>query len=338
MTTLKDVAKVAGVSVTTVSNFINSSKSMKAETKLQIQNAIKQTGYRHNTLAASLKKKKSGIETVGIVSIVDQNPFFSELFFEVEKACNQVGISVLSSFQHSESSYDPKCFLQLMNGRVDALVVISIDGHDVMEAIKDVFAIPVISVSLNNPYSETNSGVTTFEQNAFHGGYVAGNFLALNGHNAIACFTGPKDIGVVQKRNKGLLKALDDRNCSTENVQFFYGDFTFDSGCTLMQSLFSKPEQYSAIFCHNDLIAAGAINMASKLGLRVPQDISIIGYDDIKLASFLTPKLTTIKIPLDTIAQQIITGIKTRAQNSQEVVAIEVMPELVIRDSVKPIK
>lgn len=338
MATLKDVAKIAGVSVTTVSNFINNTKSMREETKVQIQNAIKQTGYRHNSLAASLKKKSTGIQTVGIVSVVDQNPFFSELFFEIEKGCNQAGISVLSSFQRSASTDDPKQFLQLMIGRVDALAVISIDGHDVLEAIKDVFAIPAVSISLNDPFSQTNSGITSFEQNAFHGGYIAGNHLALNGHTKIVCFTGPEHISIVKKRNEGLIKALQDRQLPTESVEFIDGNFTFDCGSDRMQSLFSRPERYTAIFCHSDLIAAGAINMASKLGLKVPQDISIIGYDDIKLASLITPRLTSIKIPLDEIAKQIIQGLKSLNQDKQNTVTIEIMPELIVRDSVRSIE
>lgn len=337
MPTLKDVAKIAGVSVTTVSNFINNSKNMKDETKVLIQQAILETGYRHNALAASLKKKKLGIETVGIVSIVDQNPFFSELFFEIEKGCNRAGISVLSSFLHNESNDDPKHFLQLMYGRVDALVVLSIDGHAVLDAIREVFAIPIISISLNDPYSKTNCGVTSFEQNAFQGGFVAGNYLALNGHRSIACFTGPNCVDIVQKRNEGLLKALSKNGCHTDNVQFFEGEFTFDSGSARMQSLFSKISEFSAIFCHSDLIAAGAINMASKLGLKVPQDISVIGYDDIKLASLITPRLTSIKIPLEDIAQQIVQGLKSKADDSRGIVRIEVMPEITIRDSVRSI-
>lgn len=320
--------------MTTVSNFINNSKSMKEETKAQILNAIKQTGYRHNALAAALKKKKTGIESIGIVGVVDQNPFFSELFFEIERQCSAAGISVLSSFQDEAKIDDPGKLLRLMYGKVDALLIISIDRHDLLDAAQSEHTLPIVSLSFNHPCAQTPCGVSRFEQHSRHGGYLAGKYIAMNGHKQIACFTGPDEVRVVRERNEGFMQALEDNGINPDKVSFLRGGFTFASGQQLMQQLYSLPGQYTAVFCHNDLLAAGAINMAAKLKLRVPEDISILGYDDIKLASLTTPALTTIKIPLADIAGQLVAGIRNIPDSGQFEINVEVMPQLIVRDSV----
>ena len=159
MATIKDVARYANVSVTTISNFLNNKKNVKDDTRIKILEAIKVTGYRFNPLAASLKRKSTGLKTIGIISMVDEGPFFQELFFELESAAYNSGYAVLSCFQREENA-DLETHIELMYGRVDGLILISLKRDKVKEVIRNIHAIPIVAMAFDTGEVTTLCGST----------------------------------------------------------------------------------------------------------------------------------------------------------------------------------
>lgn len=333
MATIKDVARHAGVSVTTVSNFINNKKTLKEETRSRILEAIQITGYRHNALAASLKKNDSGLKTIGIISVVDQNPFFSELFFKLENECFRQGYAVVSCFRH-ENNKELKTYINLMSGRVDGIIVISLSRDKIDNIIRDIHAIPVVAIAFDIGNVMSICGGTDFDLKNEIGGYIATRFLLSKGHKKIACVTGPRELKTTQERIAGMVRLLSEHGLEEEGVELIEGDYSYQSGVNAMYKLFSSTALPSAIICHNDLMAIGVQNAANELGLKIPGALSVIGYDDIEMSGLAFPLLTTVRIPLDEIATQVLEGLNNKIQTSGTKAVISVTPSLVVRGSV----
>ncbi|MFW0929945.1 MAG: LacI family DNA-binding transcriptional regulator [Providencia rettgeri] len=333
MSTLKDVARHAGVSVTTVSNFINNNKKVSDETRRRLINAIQSTGYIHNSLAASLKKNATGLKTVGIITIVDQNPFFSELFFNIENECFKNGIAVISCFKR-EDKEDLKAYIDLLIGRVDGIIIISLSKNKIDDLIKCIHVIPIIALAFDINEVKSICGGTGFNLNNELGGYIGGRFLLTKGHQNLVCLTGPKNLKATRERIAGLKKSITEFNISDININFIEGDYTYQSGINAMYKIFSYNKMPTAIICHNDLMAIGVQNAANELGIKSPRNLSIIGYDNIEFSKYSFPSLTTIKIPLDEIAYQAVDGLKLKYNKSAGKIIITVNPSLVVRNSV----
>lgn len=333
MATIKDVALHAGVSVTTVSNFINNTKKLKDETRQRIMAAIQVTGYRHNSLAAALKKNHAGVKTIGIISVVDQNPFFSELFFKLENECFQQGYSVISCFRH-EDNEELQTHINLMSGRVDGILLISLSRDRIDTIIKHIHAIPVVAIAFDLGEVMSVCGGTDFDLQNETGGYIAGRFLLSKGHQRLACVTGPQGLKTTQERVSGLNKLLQEQHIPQDAVEFIEGDYTYQSGVKAMYKLFSAKTLPTAIICHNDLMAIGVQNAANELGLKIPREISVIGYDDIDMSRLSFPALTTIRIPLDELAAQALQGLNAKIQHPGSKAVIAITPSLVVRSSV----
>jgi LacI family transcriptional regulator len=336
MATIKDVARHAGVSVTTISNFLNNKKNVKDDTRLQIVEAIKVTGYRFNPLAASLKRKATGLKTIGIISMVNEGPFFQELFFELESAAYNSGYAVLSCFQREENA-DLETHIELMYGRVDGLILISLHRDKVKEVIRNIHAVPIVAMAFDTGEVTTLCGSTHLDIKDELGGYIGGRFLLSKGHKRIACVSGINNQDNTNDRIAGLSKAFKEFNLDENDLNVIEGDFSYQSGVNAMYKLFSSPPLPTAIVCHNDMMAIGVQNACVELGIKVPDDISVIGYDDIQLASISSPPLTTIRLPLDELANQAIESINSKISNktSSTDSFISITPSLVVRGSVR---
>lgn len=333
MATLKDVARHAGVSVTTVSNFINNKKKLKDDTRQSILEAIQATGYRHNALAASLKKNSASLKSIGIISIVDQNPFFSELFFKLENECFKQDFTVISCFRHADKE-DLHTYINLMSGRVDGIILISLKRDKIDTVIKQIHAVPVVAIAFDIGDVMSLCGGTEFNLHNETGGYIAGRFLLSKGHKKIVCVTGPKALKTTTNRIAGLKKALGEFNLPENSVDYIEGNYTYQSGVDAMYQLFSSAALPTAIICHNDLMAIGVQNAANELGLKIPRELSVMGYDDIEMSKLSFPSLSTVRIPLDDIAYQALEGLTMKMSHPGSKAIISITPSLVVRGSV----
>ena len=333
MSNLKDVAKRAGVSVTTVSNFINDIKPIKEETRVRIIEAIQYTAYRYNTNAASLKRNDKELRNIGVISVVDQNVFFSELFFKLERACFDKGFTVTSCFRQEEGE-NLKRYLNLISGKVDGIIVISISNQKINDVISNLHGTPIVAIDFDFGNVTTSCGGTNLDINNFQGGYVSAKHIIDKGHKNIVCLTGPAALKTTTDRILGFKQALSESNIPHESITFIEGDYTFNCGRKVMYDIHSSGTIPSAIICHNDLMAIGVQNSASELGINIPNDLSVIGYDDIEIARMSSPPLTTMRIPLDEIAYQAIEQLITKTHSNGVNCNIKVQPSLIVRGSV----
>ncbi|WP_078409928.1 LacI family DNA-binding transcriptional regulator [Priestia abyssalis] len=293
MTTIKDISKVAGVSVTTVSRALNGYSDVNEETRKKIIEVAKQLNYSPNTLARGLVMKKS--QTIGLlVSGMNRESVKDNLTFQVLSGINEC-VSVrdydLILFNTDSSRQREKTYTQLCRERkVDGAIIQGIKLDD--PYLKEVMESDIPCVLVDIPVETNTVGYVTTDN--VLGAKKAVEHLIELGHRNIAMVNGSDQAFVSKQRLKGYEKALKENEIKVQRNWIADGEFKEEKAKEAVSSLLSSFPEISAIFCASDLMALGALKACQEKGLAVPNDISIIGYDDILLASYVTPPLTTI--------------------------------------------
>ncbi|PTM59736.1 LacI family DNA-binding transcriptional regulator [Desmospora activa] len=289
MATIKDVAKLAAVSVSTASSSLNGKKHVKPETRKRVEAAAKQLNYQKNGSASDLKK----IKTNTLVLILDDlsGPFFSELIRGVQDVALSNGYDLITCSSLGGKNMTPKRFL--LEKRSDGVVILAhnLDDETIARSARNGF--PVVVLDRNLPHTHTLHIQVDNER----GGYDAANYLLNLGHRAIAYISGPVVSYDNQERYKGFLKALSENGLTLPGKWQICGEFTQQGGYHATNMLLSQRPLPSAVFYANDEMAIGGLQAFAESGIKVPEDISIIGYDDILLSQYTTPPLTTIHQP-----------------------------------------
>ncbi len=326
-TTMKDVAKVAGVHSSTVSRVINGNPNISRETAKKVFFAINQLGYTPNALARSLKTKK--IQTLGMLIPDIANPFFAGLARGVEDTANQYGYNVILCNTDDRLEKE-KTYLRLLEEkRVEGLILATVKIRDksIMELEKSRF--PYILLSRNIKGLQENS----ISIDDITGGYLATEYLIRLGHRNIGHITGPYNTTAALDRIKGYKKALLNFGISFNKQYVAEGDFRIKGGYQVMNKFIQLKNPPTAVFTANDLLAVGAIEAIRENGYDVPADFSIVGFDDIRLASYLSPPLTTIRQPMGEMGSLAITKLLERIENKVNHQNILIKPELIERKS-----
>ena len=331
MATIKDVAKHAGVSTSTVSHVLNKTRYVSEDITTRVMDAVDQLSYAPSALARSLKLKNT--RTLGMLVTTSTNPFFAEVVKGVERRCYEQGYSLLLC--NTEGDLDRLYFNidMLLQKKVDGLLLMS---GEISNPELDIFSrhkpIPTVVMDCG----ETNFPCDKIQDNSLQGGYLATKYLIEKGHSKIACITGELNKQVTSMRLSGYQKAMQEADLPVNEEWLTSGNFDCAGGKSAFESILATGALPSAIFVCNDMMAIGVINTASKHGLKVPEDLSVIGYDDIKLAEFITPSLTTIHQPKFNLGCQafdtLLDKIQTKRENNLN---IYLTPQLVERDSVR---
>lgn len=329
MTTIKDVAFRAGVSIATVSHVINNSKPVRDATVLKVNRAIQELGYRHNRLASALK---SGSSETGVIAMLIPgyvNPFFSEMVRCVEQTCSRQGYVMMLCHVTPDIAHVRHTLDVVQSRQIDGLLYTSLEMKGIDALLQEYQDFPslLIDFDYDNPHARG------FDDNDVKGGYLAAHYLLSLGHRKIACVTGGFDKRVTIQRLQGYRKALDEFQQPYDEALILEGNFHQKSGYDCFMQLYSQPDRPGAIIAHNDMMAIGIQSAAYQLGVRIPEDLSLVGYDDIELASFACPPLTTVKIPTDEIADQAVSTLIKKIKKSGSSPGVHVMPKLVIRQS-----
>jgi LacI family purine nucleotide synthesis repressor len=307
MATIKDVAKRAGVSTTTVSHVINKTRFVAEETKAAVRAAIKDLHYSPSAVARSLKVNNT--KSIGLLATSSEAPYFAEVIEAVENSCFAKGYTLILCNSHNNLEKQKAYLAMLAQKRVDGLLV------DWGEAQND-FTDSIID-------------------NAFEGGYLAGRYLVERGHRDIGAIPGQLNRNTGGGRYRGFLKAMNEANIAVRDEWVVQGDFEPESGYQAMQKILNQKQRPTAVFCGGDVMAMGAICAADEMGLRVPQDISVIGYDNVRNARYFSPALTTVHQPKERLGEMAFTMLLDRIISKREVQqTIEVKPKLVERRSV----
>jgi LacI family transcriptional regulator len=291
MATIKEVAVLAGVSSATVSHVINGTRYVSDAVRDQVLNAMKELDYRPNDLARSLR---SGItHTLGLIIPDSSNPFFAELGHCIENAAFKAGYSVILCNTENDMRKELLYVDVLTKKLVDGMIFVAAgENADIFKSLVDL-DIPVVVMDRN--YEGLDLELVSSDNH--QGGVLATSHLISLGHTRIGCVSGPSKINPSSKRLDGYMEALKSKGLPVDPKYIVQGDFHPESGFDAGIKLLSLPERPTAIFACNDLMAMGVIKAAASMGLRVPEDLALVGYDDIELASYTNPPLSTIKQP-----------------------------------------
>jgi LacI family transcriptional regulator len=291
MPTMREVAEKAQVSPTTVSHVINNTRFVSEDVRDRVLAVMKELGYRPNALARSLRR---GITfTIGLILPDSANPFFAEVGRSIEESAFQYGYNVILC--NTEGSYDrEQIYVDLLiEKQVDGLIFVA--AGDQSESLRSLLEEDVLVVLIDRRVPGIDVDVVLSDNR--QGGYLATRHLIDLGHSRIACLAGPSNVTPSSERVTGYLQALREAGLAPDEKLIVSGNFRAESGFQIIQDLLRLPEPPTAVFASNDLMAIGAMRAAAQNGLRVPEDISIVGFDDIELASYVIPALTTVRQP-----------------------------------------
>ncbi|WP_120512304.1 substrate-binding domain-containing protein [Photobacterium salinisoli] len=331
MATMKDIARLAGVSTSTVSHVINKSRFVSDEIAERVNRAAKELNYAPSALARSLKVNRT--QTIGMLVTTSTNPFFGEVVKGVERSCYQKGYNLILCNTEGDSERMKASIDTLLQKRVDGLLLMcsTLEGEqiDVFERYPD---IPVVVMDWG-PMSFASDKI---QDNSYQGGYLAARYLIDCGHHEIGCITGPLIKHQAQIRYEGFKRALNEAGLAFHRDWIVESDFESEGGYQAFNQIFASGSLPSAIFACNDMMAMGVINAAHEKGIRIPEDLSLIGYDDIHIAKFMTPSLTTIHQPKYRLGQAAVeTLLKRINKEITEPQVVQLEPTLVVRKSVR---
>ena len=291
MATIRDVARASKVSIATVSRVFNDSPAVSQETRERVRAAAQTLGYWPNGIARSLITSRTHM--LGVVLPDLHGEFFSEVIHGVDEASRAHGLHVLVS-RASVSADELTAALRSMRGRVDGLVVMAPDlrASEMLEQTGR--NIPTVVL---NPDHTLESVDTVAIDNGGGARQVVSHLIGL-GHRRIAMVTGPEHNGDSRQRREGYCRALADAGLFTTPELVVAGDFTEPSGYDAALQLLARSPRPTAIFVANDVMAVGVLSALDDLGVPVPGDIAVAGFDDIPLSQYLRPPLTTVHVDM----------------------------------------
>ncbi|MCG9595483.1 substrate-binding domain-containing protein [Vibrio sp. Isolate25] len=334
MATMKDIARLAGVSTSTVSHVINKSRYVSEEISERVNKAAQELNYTPSALARSLKMNRT--KTIGMLVTTSTNPFFGEVVKGVERSCYQQGYNLILCNTEGDNERMRESINTLLQKRVDGLILMcsSLEGEriDVFEKYPD---IPVVVMDWG-PMLFTSDKI---QDNSLRGGYMAAKHLIEAGHKEIGCITGPLVKHQAQMRYEGYKRALIEASLEFNPNWIIEADFECEGGHEAFIKMHAKGPLPSSIFVCNDMMAMGVINAANEKGIRIPQDLSIVGYDDIQISKFMTPALTTIHQPKYRLGKAAVEALLKKLDGGEtEPQVVQLEPTLIERKTVYQIQ
>jgi LacI family transcriptional regulator/LacI family repressor for deo operon, udp, cdd, tsx, nupC, and nupG len=295
MHNIKEVAELAKTSTATVSRVINGSGYVSDKMRSRVLKAIKELDYK--PLQRNGENKNT--RTIALVVPDIENPFFAKLTKEVSKLANTLDYNILlinlSGLKNDGGSF----LLNLISTGIDGIIYTSSYRlEDVIDKAKKI-KIPIVALDREL----RNIQIDSISVNNKNAAFLATEYLIQLGHKKIAFIGGTQNMEISINRHQGYRMALDKYNLHYDENIVKHGDFSMESGYKSVKKLFHSYNGVTGIVAGNDLMAIGAINYLNFKGYKIPEDISIVGFDDIELASSITPKLTTIAYPLERMSK-----------------------------------
>jgi LacI family transcriptional regulator len=327
MATIYDVARAAEVSTSTVSHVLNGTRYVSDETKLRVHKAMEQLGYRPSSLARGLVRQET--QTIALIVPDNVNPFFAELARAIEGHGFNAGYSVLLCNTDRSMAKEIAYLDMLVSKRVDGIIYMTMNTH--VDQLRPLLDHNIPLVTFDREYTDVDAILL----DNVRGGYDATRHLIELGHRRIACIGGPDAKNRSHHRTHGYEKALSDAGIHVDPDLIQAGDWTYASGQQSAHHLFELAAPPTAIFASNDMMAIGAIMFLHQRGLRVPYDVSVVGFDNVELSAFSWPPLTTLATPIPGVGQRLCQLLLDRIQRRlpSEPQRFTVQGELVVRGS-----
>jgi LacI family transcriptional regulator len=293
-TTIADVALVANVSKAAVSAVLNDKPGVSKETRENILQVIRRLNYTPNVIARSLIANET--KSIGLVIKEIDNPYFSKIMKGVFDACSRHGYSVLLGSSELAPAQERKSIEALMSRRVDGLILSPLQGADVdfsylADLIRDHYPLAMLG-------SVKNYATHVVDFDNVEAAYRAVSYLIELGHTRIVHFTGPAYSAHSDERLAGYRKAHIDRNLPVRETDIVpvgsYAAASHDAAKVFFSDAADRP---TAVFCYNDLVAVGLMNALAELGISVPDQVSVMGFDNLELGEYFRTPLTTVHVP-----------------------------------------
>jgi len=332
MATIYEVSKLAGVSLATVSRVMNNNVRVSDKTRAKVENAMKELGYRPNSIAQSLASNRSN--SIGVLVSELHGPFFGQMMAGIEKTLRGAGKHVIITTGHSEEDKEKDGIEFLISRNCDAII-----AH--VEAVSDEYLIelnkgktPVYLMSRN--VDELKDKCISLDNEL--GGYLASKVMIEHGHKDIAYIAGPQFKADASDRLKGHKRALAEYGIPFYESLFYIGDFKETGGSEGLKHFIDKKLSFTAVVCANDEMASGAMKYAREHNFNLPDDLSVIGFDNVIFANYLFPKLTTIENPVLEMGDMAAKLVLRDVYQQKEVIPQHVFePKAILRKSVKSI-
>jgi LacI family purine nucleotide synthesis repressor len=333
MATIKDVARLAGVSTTTVSHVINKTRFVAETTQQKVMEAVKELNYAPSAVARSLKCNTT--RTVGMLVTQSTNPFLAEVIDGFESYCYRQGYTLIlcntSGIYEKQRDY----VRMLAEKRVDGIFVLCSDMSPELQEMLDGHAdIPKVIMDWGHGEYLSDKIIDNSES----GGYMATKYLLERGHRDIFCLSGHLDKTLCIERIEGYRRALEEFGVTFCQDKILEGNFECDTAVEAADKILALEKRPTAVFCFNDIMALGLMSRLQEKGVRIPEDISVIGYDNIDLAAYYSPPLTTVHQPKRRVGKTAFEILLERIKNKEHDRRIFAMqPEIVSRKSVSDI-
>lgn len=298
MATIKDVAKEAGVSVATVSRVINKSPKASQASIDAVTKAMSKLGYRPNAAARALVNQSTN--TMGVLVGDVSDPFFGSLVKAVDKVARENGKHILIGNGYHSPQDERQALELLINNRCEAIVLHSkgLSDQELISYANEVKGL----VLINRHIPELADRCIALDNHK--GAYLATEYLIRHGHKKIACIASSHKIEDANERLQGYLAALNDNQITLPKSYITFGEPNSEGGEAAMTDLLTQGIDITAVVTYNDYMAAGVLTALDQNDIEVPGKISLIGFDDGLIARFVTPSLTTIRYPIEMMAER----------------------------------
>lgn len=333
--TIKDIAKLGGVSIATVSKIINGKDHDIGEaTKKRIELIMKEENYVPNRLARSLVTKKT--KTIGLVIPDITNPFFPEIVRGAEDKAQEEGYSIFFCNSDDSLEKEEKYIQNLMEKMVDGIIFTASSKRITEGELLSNANIPMVLVDRQIESKNIRTSILVDNK---EGAKIAIKHLIELGHKKILHLTGPKEARITQARLEGYKETLEESKIDIDENLIQFGEYKMGSGYEGILDILNRNIDFTAIFCGNDMIALGVMKALKEKKIKVPKDISIVGFDDIYVSSLIHPSLTTISQPKYQMGYKavavMIDILEGRIQSHENMI---LMPELKIRETTLNLK
>lgn len=330
--TIKDIARLAGVSTATVSKVVNGKDERISEaTRQRVLKVIEEQHYVPNRVASSMVTKQT--KTLGLVIPDIANPFFPELARGAEDYAQEAGYTLILCNSDNELDKEDTYIAMLQEKMVDGLIFTASSRRTEVSSALSRVRIPVITVDRQIEGLSAQSKIVVDND---RGAFKAVDHLIRRGYRKIFHLAGPMTSRPAKQRYAGYLQAHERHALLPPEGHLLEGEYVPSWGVAAVERLIADGKDFDAVFCDNDLIAIGAMKTLIRAGYRVPEDVGVVGYDDIYLAALVNPGLTTVRQPIyemgNSAARQLIAMIEDNPKESQE---ITLATELVVRESTR---
>ncbi|UQF37542.1 LacI family DNA-binding transcriptional regulator [Vagococcus lutrae] len=325
--TIRDVAKNAGVSPTTVSRVLNNRGYISDEMKKKVHDSIEELGFIPNEMARSLFSNKTKL--IGLIIPTTSNPFFGELTYHIEKHLSKLDYKLLVCNSINESENEKKYLRMLQENRVDGIIV---GSHNI--DIEEYEKMPLKMVSVER---SLGGSIPTIQSDNYHGGYIATEELINAECQNILCISGdPRLQTPANDREKAYLDCIENHNMMSHVAHIPFTKSNEEKNKRVFEILQSSPK-IDGVFAGDDLMASIVINQANKLGIEVPKELKVVGFDGTENIRTILPDLSTVKQPIALLAEKSVEVLLDEIDNKQVPMSTILPVELISNKSSKTI-